>query len=405
MKMNPQIIVSLTSFPKRIEKVDKVIKTLLIQSKKPDRIILWLSKKEFPKLDNDLPVQLTTLKRYGLQIRWVEEDLKPHKKYYYAMQEFPNDIVITVDDDMYYHSELVEALYNSYISHPNAISCARVNLICCNEQNVIAYREWKKNFSFFVDMEAMDLLPVGCGGVLYPPSCFDVKRLCDIDNIQHNCLFQDDLWLKVNELIEGIPTVLVTEHKILKPMPVKGSQETALCESINVTGNDITIENLNRYLQKQGLRTWYQYIYETGYTVKEWLETKKNKVTEIVNKIIGEEKVYIYGAGEGAKSTYGCLKLQGLEKYVHGFVVTNKKNNPTQLFAIDVIDIAHFKDKDAVIIVSTAQEIQGEIISTLQKCGCKRIFTVSDLVIGEYNYLKKRMDDNINEFFISGSII
>ena len=40
----------------------------------------------------------------GLTIRFCE-DLKAHKKYYYAFKEYPDDIVITVDDDVIYPQE------------------------------------------------------------------------------------------------------------------------------------------------------------------------------------------------------------------------------------------------------------------------------------------------------------
>src|SRR5690554_1296956 len=52
-----QIIVSLTSFPTRIDKVWLAIETILRQSHKPTQIILWLSKEQFSSVD-DLPKQL-----------------------------------------------------------------------------------------------------------------------------------------------------------------------------------------------------------------------------------------------------------------------------------------------------------------------------------------------------------
>lgn len=42
-----KIVVSLTSFPARIKKVHIVIESLLNQTIKPDKIILWLSKEQF----------------------------------------------------------------------------------------------------------------------------------------------------------------------------------------------------------------------------------------------------------------------------------------------------------------------------------------------------------------------
>ena len=36
-----------------------------------------------------------------LEIIFVEEDLRSHKKYYYAFKEYQNDIIITIDDDIF----------------------------------------------------------------------------------------------------------------------------------------------------------------------------------------------------------------------------------------------------------------------------------------------------------------
>ena len=43
-----QLIVTLTSFPERINEVHLCINTLLNQTLKPDKIILWLAEEEFP---------------------------------------------------------------------------------------------------------------------------------------------------------------------------------------------------------------------------------------------------------------------------------------------------------------------------------------------------------------------
>ena len=75
----------------------------------PDAIILYL--------DDDveeLPDSLRKLEKYGLQIEWRPGRIKPHKKYYYAIKEHPDDIVVTVDDDVMYPAELIESLYKTH---------------------------------------------------------------------------------------------------------------------------------------------------------------------------------------------------------------------------------------------------------------------------------------------------
>ena len=61
-----EYIISLTSFPGRIEKVWLTIETVLRQDDKPNRIVLWLFKDEF-KDKRTLPKKLLKLVSRGLK--------------------------------------------------------------------------------------------------------------------------------------------------------------------------------------------------------------------------------------------------------------------------------------------------------------------------------------------------
>ena len=61
-KRKPLIVVSLTSYPGRIDVVHKTITTLLHQSLKPDVVILWLAHEQFR--NKSLPIDLINLKKY-----------------------------------------------------------------------------------------------------------------------------------------------------------------------------------------------------------------------------------------------------------------------------------------------------------------------------------------------------
>ena len=91
-----KIIASLTSYPARINVVPYVIASLLNQTVKPDKIILWLAETQFP--DKKLPPLFDEVRACGVEVRFCPEDLGPHKKYFYAMQEYPDHIIITFDD-------------------------------------------------------------------------------------------------------------------------------------------------------------------------------------------------------------------------------------------------------------------------------------------------------------------
>ena len=93
------IIISLTTYPARVGTVWITITSLLNQTKQPQRVILWLAEEQFQ--DKKIPKRLMQLQKRGLEILYCE-DLKPHKKYFYTMQEYPECFVVTADDDIFY---------------------------------------------------------------------------------------------------------------------------------------------------------------------------------------------------------------------------------------------------------------------------------------------------------------
>ena len=120
-KRKPELIVSLTSFPQRIYDLHFCIYSLLKQSLKPDKIILWLGQDEFPNKEKDLTEDLIKFTRMGLTIRFCK-DIGSYTKLIYALREFPDDIIITADDDIYYEKNWLEKLYNAYKKQPDMIS-------------------------------------------------------------------------------------------------------------------------------------------------------------------------------------------------------------------------------------------------------------------------------------------
>ena len=64
-------------------------------------------------------------KKHDIEIIESERDLKPHKKYIYAMQKYKDIPVITVDDDAVYRSDMVKSLYEDHLKNPDCIVFGR----------------------------------------------------------------------------------------------------------------------------------------------------------------------------------------------------------------------------------------------------------------------------------------
>lgn len=198
-KRDKEIVISLTSFPGRIADVWIVIECLFRQTYKADKIILWIDKERFNI--EDLPSRLKDQMKRGLEIRLVE-DLRSHTKYYYALKEYNNSFVITVDDDCYYPENLIENLMKIHREYPNSIAANRIHKIQFDDNLILPYKKWSHNYSPKNRVNGPYLL-TGVSGVLYPPNLFDAPFF-DTAVFLEKCKFADDMWLSVNAFRLGI---------------------------------------------------------------------------------------------------------------------------------------------------------------------------------------------------------
>lgn len=237
-------IVSLTSFPSRINDVWIAVETILRQTFKPDCIILWLSEDQFQGIN--LPRSLTSLEKRGLTIRFVPGDLRSHKKYKYALEEFPNDYIITLDDDLYYDENLLKNLVELKKEFPDCVPTNRAHKLKYESNIILPYGKWLHNA--FTKEPSNQLVQTGGYGTLYT---FDdlYKDFNDERCFLKLAPYADDLWLKIMVLLKG--KKIVTNQKYNKdPLVIKGTQFNKLVtENILNGGNDTQLGNLIDYYQ------------------------------------------------------------------------------------------------------------------------------------------------------------
>ncbi len=243
---NGEIIVSLTSFPARIDKVWITISSLFNQTLKPKRIILWLAEEQFPGKEKNLPSSLVNQKKRGLEIRFCD-DLKSHKKYFYTMKENPDDVIVTVDDDMLYPENMLEQLWKSHIKNPGVVYCNYAHKITFDDNgNIKPYRKWISGYGESINPN-IRVMPVGCGGVLYPPHVLD-ERLFDKEKIKVICPQMDDLWLKTMALLKGTKAAICKEGSQIY-FDMTGTRKSGL-QHINVgqnKNNEAIVSIVNEY--------------------------------------------------------------------------------------------------------------------------------------------------------------
>ena len=214
LNTNPRtvkIILSLTTFPDRINSVSKTIKTLLNQTLKPDKVILWLASEQFPKKEQELPGDLLELKNFGLDIKWCE-DIKSYKKLIPSLIEFPNDIIITFDDDIYYPFDTVEKLYNSYLKNPDCIHTNRAKRFYIKNNTICAKKMSEVYWTKYQDISYKNA-QTGCGGVLYPPKSLNPNVL-NKQEFMSLIPTHDDIWFWLNAILNNTKIKVVSSYDI-----------------------------------------------------------------------------------------------------------------------------------------------------------------------------------------------
>ncbi|PSV46992.1 hypothetical protein [Photobacterium sp. GB-36] len=238
-----KVIVSLTCFPARIDQVYYTIESLFFQRSKVNYDIrLYLSNDEFK--NNEIPNSLKRLKKRGLKIFFVDDNLKSYKKlvYAYGLENIP---VITVDDDIFYPSYWINTIYDGHQNKPCDIIYLRGREIIFNGDDLKLYHEYPQAKGF---EESYLTIPTGVSGILYPPnSLFD-----DWDNKDKFMTLApsaDDLWFKIMSLKKGTKCFLANNISIHFP-PVLGTQSVSL-RKLNVKNklspNDVQLRNLLKY--------------------------------------------------------------------------------------------------------------------------------------------------------------
>lgn len=247
--LGKKVIVSLTSFPDRIDGLDKTICSLLHQSYKPNLIILWLARTQFPNGDKDLPDRLLDLKKYGLSIEWVDDDIRSYKKLIPALKEYPNDIIITADDDLYYPRYMVERLIDSYLANPATVHCHLTTKVI-KEKEIIRFID--RYGSIGDGDSSYNNKILGGSGTLYPPHSLD-EEVANQEAFMNLAPTNDDIWFwamaiknntKVTWIKNGMRTLFYVE----------GSQENTPClVDINNHGENLRLKQMHNVFDKYNL--------------------------------------------------------------------------------------------------------------------------------------------------------
>ncbi len=245
-----QVIVSLTSFPEAIPFTVRAIKSILEGSVLPDKIVLYLTASQFP--DGKIPSGLMALEENPLfEIRFYGEAIRSYTKLIPALKDFPDDIIITIDDDVRYNKNMVKYLLRLHKKYPNTIIGHRVKRIEADGR-IKPYITWKayKDHRYFTRSlkPSFRNLQTGVGGVLYPPHSLAGEML-DSKLFMKMAPTVDDVWFYAAAVVNGTKIAPVP-FGFSRPYDLHKPRRITLKKTNIHSGVDVNREALESIIEK-----------------------------------------------------------------------------------------------------------------------------------------------------------
>ena len=248
LKEAPELIVSLTTHGRRLYEVYLAIESIMQGSRKPNRIVLWLSKDiQCEPLPRTIENQISR----GLIIRYTN-DIGPYTKLIPSLKEYPESIIVTIDDDILYPYDTLELLFSTYQKHPQCICANRImDITLDNYGQPTSLPTWKElddkgrvsKFNFFE----------GVGAVLYPPCCF-TSEVLNQSVFTEICPTADDVWFNCMALLSKTSVVSANYHYFRFPLLINESvQDSALWRINNSSKFPPNDKQLRAVMQKYNL--------------------------------------------------------------------------------------------------------------------------------------------------------
>lgn len=222
------LVVSLTSFPARIDDVWITIESIFQQDYKPSRVVLVLAEPEFP--GRKLPASIERQVARGLEVLWVPQNTRSYKKLLPVREKYPDSYVVTFDDDIIYEPWRLGQLMTQSEKYPKSVIGFRGREVALLANACFQpYMEWS-----LADEASppYGTLLTGVGGILYPPEVLEASMLFDIESAQALAPTADDIWFWAVALHSGVPVRCLgyQEHIAIRLNDIDNSLQKINCD-------------------------------------------------------------------------------------------------------------------------------------------------------------------------------
>ena len=205
---NQQVIVSLTSFPAAIPYAAGAVQSILNGSVLPDKVVLYLTFAQFGEAGIPQELQKLANENPRFEIRDYPRDIRSYRKLIPALSDFPDAVIVTVDDDVNYHPHMLRDLLQLHNKFPHAVLAHRAKRMIPD----MPYRKWKKYRWYHILFQRIQSdfknIQTGVGGVLYPPHSLK-KEMMDVELFTELAPTTDDIWFWAAGVANGYPVIPV----------------------------------------------------------------------------------------------------------------------------------------------------------------------------------------------------
>lgn len=193
-RSDKRLIVSLSTMPDRIGRLQPTIDSLLNQTRPPDEIVLAVPRFSIrQKREYKIPDYLLQIPQ--IRILRCEKDWGPATKFIAVVQAElaagrTDTLIMVVDDDRVYPPDSIELYLHYHEQLPDAALCFRGGLM----PRSLKWRHPKIDCGVNLQAPKPTAVITGCGSYLIQPRFFD-SSLWDYSVAPAGAFYMDDIWI------------------------------------------------------------------------------------------------------------------------------------------------------------------------------------------------------------------
>lgn len=214
---NDTLIISMTSWPRRIKYVAKALFSIWKQNvdKELYHLVLVLAEPEFPNREKDLPTDLRLMIESGLvEIIWYNKNILSHKKLMPTLAKYPNNPILVCDEDIKRTEGWLKTFIEDHKKHPTDVLVGGcVFDIGFDNEKFNPVKRFKFDDPNCAGKIIKNRRPAnGFGGVLYPAHTFIDKRFYDENLMMKLSEYSDESWQFCFNIIEDRTIRWISKH-------------------------------------------------------------------------------------------------------------------------------------------------------------------------------------------------